>query len=231
MNRHFEQLHWGNISTNVSTILCFCISHFHQIYAFWSKTMFNRWDQSQRNFTCVPVSFGDIQRSHEIARRNLFPERRRSCHCFKLEVLTPEVMKPFKFFTNTQHWQYCQFWPQRLYYMKPKKIQWQNVTTSEDWTQASSPLFLLHLWFKVQHSPLWANLACATWGSLNVCYCTTWFLDLDYLVGINRARLYKERKSSILQANAKLAKKRECWTWNQRLIRGLGSIPTGVTFY
>ena len=141
------------------------------------------------------------------------------------------VMKPFKFFTNTQHWQYCEFWPQRLYYMKPKKIQWQNVTTSEDWTQASSPLFLLHLWFKVQHSPFWANLACATWGSLNVCYCTTWFLDLDYLVGINRAWLYKERKSSILQANAKLAKKRECWTWNQRLIRGLGSIPTGVTFY
>ena len=37
----------------------------------------------------------------------------------------------------------------------------------------------------------------------------------------------KEPKVSVLQANAKLVKKGECWTWNQRF---RGSILTGVTF-
>ena len=33
-------------------------------------------------------------------------------------------------------------------------------------------------------------------------------------------------------AHARLVQKGECWTWNQRLIRGLGSIPTrGNKFY
>ena len=35
-----------------------------------------------------------------------------------------------------------------------------------------------------------------------------------------------EPKVSVLQANAQLTQKGECWTWNQRLIRGLGLIPT-----
>ena len=52
-------------------------------------------------------------------------------------------------------------------------------------------------------------------------------MDLDDLVEINRAWLYKEPKASILQANAQLAQKGECWTWNQRFIRGQGSMPTG----
>ena len=65
-------------------------------------------------------------------------------------------------------------------------------------------------------------------GSSNFCLCTTWFLDLDYLVGFNRAWLHKEPKVSVLQANAQLAQKGDCWTWNQRLIRGPGSIQ-GVT--
>ena len=38
--------------------------------------------------------------------------------------------------------------------------------------------------------------------SLNFCPCTTWFLDFDHLVGINRAWLYKDPKVSVLQANA-----------------------------
>ena len=42
--------------------------------------------------------------------------------------------------------------------------------------------------------------------SLNFCSCATWFLDL---------------------ANVKLVQKGECWTWNQRFIRGLGSLLTG----
>ena len=52
--------------------------------------------------------------------------------------------------------------------------------------------------------------------SLNFYSCTTWFLDLDGLVKINRAWLFKEPKVSLSQANAKLAQKEECWTWNQR---------------
>ena len=41
---------------------------------------------------------------------------------------------------------------------------------------------------------------------------------------------YKEPKVSGLQANVKLVQKGKCWTWNQRLIRGLSSILTGVTY-
>ena len=42
-------------------------------------------------------------------------------------------------------------------------------------------------------------------GSLNFCSYITWFLDLDHLVGIKGAWLYKEPKVSVLQANAQLA--------------------------
>ena len=34
----------------------------------------------------------------------------------------------------------------------------------------------------------------------------------------------------MLQANAQLVQKGECWTWNQRLIRDPGSFPTRVIF-
>ena len=33
-------------------------------------------------------------------------------------------------------------------------------------------------------------------------------------------------KVFVLQANAELVQKGECWTWNQRFMRGLGSIPS-----
>ena len=49
-------------------------------------------------------------------------------------------------------------------------------------------------------------------GSLNFCSCTTWFLDLDDLVRINRAWLYKDLKVSDLQANACLAHLVRHWT-------------------
>ena len=55
------------------------------------------------------------------------------------------------------------------------------------------------------------------------CSCTTWFLDMDDLVRINRTWLHKEPKVSVLHANAKLIEKGECWTWNQRF---RGSILT-----
>ena len=38
-------------------------------------------------------------------------------------------------------------------------------------------------------------------------------------------------KVSVLQANAQLTQKGECWTWNQRLIRGLGLILTGGNIF
>ena len=34
-------------------------------------------------------------------------------------------------------------------------------------------------------------------------------------------------KQEIKVADAKLAQKGECWTWNQRPIRGVGSVITG----
>ena len=62
--------------------------------------------------------------------------------------------------------------------------------------------------------------------SLNFCLCTTWFLELDDLVRVNTAWLYKQPKVSILQANAQLTQKGEWRTWDPRLIRSLGSILT-----
>ena len=80
-----------------------------------------------------------------------------------------------------------------------KKIQWQNVTPSGNRTQVS------------HNSDSKSNtiLSTLTWHvllriSLNCCSCTTWYLDLDDLRGINRAWLYKEPKVSFLQANVKL---------------------------
>ena len=55
--------------------------------------------------------------------------------------------------------------------------------------------------------------------SSNFCSCTTWYLDLDDLRGINRVCLYKESEVSALQANTQLARKWECWIWNQRFIK------------
>ena len=54
-------------------------------------------------------------------------------------------------------------------------------------------------------------------------------IEHDYIrrLRIHRASLYKEPKVSVLQAKAKLVQKGECWTWNQRFIRGPGSILTG----
>ena len=52
------------------------------------------------------------------------------------------------------------------------------------------------VWFKISQM--------RTGRSLNFCSCTTWSLDLDDLVRIDRAWLYKELKVSVLQANAKL---------------------------
>ena len=46
------------------------------------------------------------------------------------------------------------------------------------------------------------------------------------LVGI----LYEEPKVPVLQPNTQLAQKGSCWTWNQRFVRGLGSILTGCNF-
>ena len=60
--------------------------------------------------------------------------------------------------------------------------------------------------------------------SLNFFSSTTWFWDLNDSLRINRTWLYKEPTVPVLQANAKLVQKEECWTWNQR---SRGSILTG----
>ena len=84
---------------------------------------------------------------------------------------------------------------------------------------------LMNLWFNTLLSELSGHVLLM--GSLNFCSCITWFLDLDYLVRINRAQPQKDPEVSALLANAQLAKKGEWWTWNQRFMRGPGSIPTG----
>ena len=63
----------------------------------------------------------------------------------------------------------------------------------QDRTRASH-----NLWFQVQHllSELVRHVLLGR--SLNFCSCTTWFLDLDDLVRINRAWIYKEPKVSVM---------------------------------
>ena len=63
--------------------------------------------------------------------------------------------------------------------------------------------------------------------SLNFCSCTTWFLDFDDSVRINRAWLYKDLKVLALQAIASVAHQGACWTWN---LRAWALFPLGVTF-
>ena len=61
--------------------------------------------------------------------------------------------------------------------------------------------------------------------SLNFCSCTTWLLDFDDSVRINRAWLYKDLK---VQAIASVAHQGACWTWN---LKAWALFPLGVTFY
>ena len=51
--------------------------------------------------------------------------------------------------------------------------------------------------------------------SLNFYSCTTWFLDFDDLVRINKVWLYKEPKVSVLQVNAKLVQKVKLFLLNK----------------
>ena len=114
-------------------------------------------------------------------------------------------------FKTGRNWQKCLYWHQRLYYMKTKCYpQW----VLNPWTTdcKSNTLFSRLIWYVLFRR------------SLNFCSCTT-------LLRINKAWLHKEPKISVLQANAKLVQKGECWTWNQRLIRGPGSIPTGCNIW
>ena len=67
--------------------------------------------------------------------------------------------------------------------------------------------------------------------SLNFCSHTTWFLDIDDSVRINRAWLYKDPKVSVFQANVNLLQKGECCTWNQRLWEAWVLFQLGVTLF
>ena len=66
----------------------------------------------------------------------------------------------------------------------------------------------------------WANLACATYGIFKLsCFWTTWFLDLDDLARINRARPYKDFK-----VNGELAQTEGMLNLKGKVLR---SFPTG----
>ena len=71
---------------------------------------------------------------------------------------------------------------------KNKKIQWQNDTPSVDITQASH-----NLWFQVEQFPFWVSEVCATEENFKLLFMHHLILDLDDLVRINRAWLYKSQ--------------------------------------
>ena len=54
-----------------------------------------------------------------------------------------------EFFTNTQHWQQCQYWHQSIYYMKTKN------SSNKMLPQVS--IEPLDLSFQAQYSPFWAG--------------------------------------------------------------------------
>ena len=64
--------------------------------------------------------------------------------------------------------------------------------------------------------------------SLKFDSCITWFLDLDGLVRINRAWLYKDLKVPDLQANASLAQLVRHWTLKPVTISCIRSNPIAV---
>ena len=66
---------------------------------------------------------------------------------------------------------------------------------------------------------------------LNFYSCTTWFLDLDYLVRINRAWLYNDLKVLDLQANVSLAQLVRHWALQPVIIPCTRSNPTGGNFF
>ena len=88
---------------------------------------------------------------------------------------------------------------------------------------------LINLWFQVKHYPFWTNLSFAckieTLGSLysHALLIPTKHPSPEIKWCINRSLMISQA------ANDKLVQKGECWIWNQRLIRGPGSILTGVT--
>ena len=87
------------------------------------------------------------------------------------------------------------------------------------------PRLLMSLWFQIQHYPFWANwvFACNT-ETLESLYSST-LLILTY-TSKSKIQVVHEHKFKDPLAHVRLAQKRQCWTWNQKLIRGLGSIPT-----
>ena len=82
------------------------------------------------------------------------------------------------------------------------------------------------LW-QVQHAPPAPTGHLLLGRSLNFCSCTTWFLDFDDSVRINRAWLYKDPKVLALQAIASVAQEGAWWTWN---LRAWTLFPLGVIF-
>ena len=86
---------------------------------------------------------------------------------------------------------------------------------------------LINLWFQVKHSPFWTNLSfvCKT-ETLGSLYSHALLIPTKY--PSPEIKWCINRSLKIFQAaNDKLVQKGECWTWNQRLIRGPGSILTG----
>ena len=86
----------------------------------------------------------------------------------------------------------------------------------EPWTSA------IQVWY----SPFWAIQACFIWRSLTVfCSCTTWILDSDDFVRVNRAWVQDLKASNL--ANVNLIQRGDHQIW---IAEVSGSILTEVTF-
>ena len=86
---------------------------------------------------------------------------------------------------------------------------------------------LINLLPQVQHSPFWANWAftCKT-ETLGSLYSPALLIPTKSSKSKNQVMQKQKSKDPLQVAHARLAQKGECWTWNQGLIRGLGSILT-----
>ena len=117
----------------------------------------------------------------------------------------------FGFLTYAQK---CQYWHFRLYCVKTKKIQWQNVTPSGNRTWASHSL-----WFQVRHSLFYTNLTFAcktkTWVSI-------YSIVMLYLSPLNH---HEQKLKDLLSSTCPVSVERRVLDLESEAMRALGGFP------
>ena len=107
-----------------------------------------------------------------------------------------------------------------------EKIQWQNVIPSGNRTQASHSL-----WFQVQHSPFYTNLAFAwTTETLGSLYSHALLTPTKSSKSKNQV-VHQQKFKDLLSSTCQVSIERRVLDLESEVMRGLGSIPTGGNIF